>query len=35
VLLNRHLLEHPSPDGLSGHASRVIAAETARWSILR
>jgi hypothetical protein len=35
VLLNRHLPKHPSPDGLSRHASRVIAAETARWSILR
>ena len=29
VLLNQHLLEHPSPDGLSRHASRVIAAGTA------
>jgi hypothetical protein len=32
VLLNRHLLERPSPDGLPRHASRVIAAGTARWS---
>ena len=35
VLLNRHLLERPSPDGPSRQASRVIAAGTARWSILR
>jgi hypothetical protein len=32
VLLNRHLLERPSPDGPSRHTSRVIAAGTARWS---
>jgi hypothetical protein len=34
VLLSRHLLERPSRDGRSRHASRVIAAGTARWSIL-
>jgi hypothetical protein len=27
VLLNWHLLKHPSPDGLPRHASRVIALE--------
>jgi phosphohistidine swiveling domain-containing protein len=32
VLLNRHLLERPSPDGLPRQASGVIAAGTARWS---
>jgi hypothetical protein len=32
VLLNRHLLEHPSPNGLPRHASRVLAAGIARWS---
>jgi hypothetical protein len=32
VLLNRHLLERPSPDGPSRHTSRVIAAGNARWS---
>jgi hypothetical protein len=32
VLLDRHLLERPSPEGLPRHASRVIAAGTARWS---
>jgi hypothetical protein len=32
MLLNRHLLERPSPDGPSRQASRVIAARTARWS---
>ena len=32
VLLSWHLLERPSPDGLRRHASRVIAAGTARWS---
>jgi hypothetical protein len=32
MLLNRHLLERPSPGGRSRHASRVIAAGTARWS---
>ena len=32
VLLNRPLLERPSPGGASRHASRVIAAGTARWS---
>jgi hypothetical protein len=32
VLLNRHLLERPSPDGPPRHASGVIAAGPARWS---
>jgi hypothetical protein len=32
VLVNRHLLERPSPGGRSRQASRVIAAGTARWS---
>ena len=32
VLLNRHLLERPSPDRLPRHASHVIAAGTACWS---
>jgi hypothetical protein len=32
VLLNRRLLERPSPGGLPRQASRVIAAGTARWS---
>jgi hypothetical protein len=32
VLLSWHLLERPSPDRLPRHTSRVIAAETARWS---
>jgi hypothetical protein len=32
VPLNRHLLEHPSPDRLPRHASHVIAAGTACWS---
>jgi hypothetical protein len=32
VLLNRHLLERPSPGGPSRPASRVIAAGTAPWS---
>ena len=30
VLLNRHLLERPSPDGPSRQASHIIAAGTAR-----